>query len=1081
MIIRKITTRNFLFMISLILLFLVITAPFLLWQLKSKSELDVLIVDKTVPDQTFREHKGLMWLLNQEKYVRSNGQSYQLENDYVGFVPDKNNGYKIRPLPENLDKYSLIYLADGYGVYEEEFHEDTITGERSKQIYGGMTNDEILKISDTVYKHGTTLIAEFNTFASPTTEEVRQEFYQLLNLSWSGWIGRYFQDLSGSEVPVWVKENYESQNEVAYEFTGSGYVFVDKNDKVVILDKNDTNGTGVLFAFTDQGREFFKDDVTVNYNYWFDVISYQNEDEVLATYSLAVNNEGIKKLRENGIPDVFPAVIHHKNTVYESFYFAGDYADEAELPTIHQTFGLTTLRKWLTPNSSNSTQPFYYKAYIPMMSKILKNIEKNSQVAIKKKEVFIDNDLQIVGQVGEDYIQVYEEGKWKDFLIKGVNLGMGKPGKWPGEGAITKSEYRRWFEQIGEMNANAIRVYTIHPPAFYEALLEYNLRAREPIYLFHGVWVNEEKFVKSQDVYDEEISMEFTNEIQRAVDVVHGNITIPEATGHSSGVYSSDISPYVLGWILGIEWDPGVVETTNLKHKNVSGFKGEYLYTKDASAFEQWLAMIMNDTIAYETENYKVQRPMSFTNWPTTDYLEHPSEMDKNEDLVGVNPNTIYQTDNYKSGVFASYHAYPYYPDFLNTEPKYIDYEDQQGELNNYAGYLNHLKESHRLPILIAEFGVPSSRGLTHLNEYGMDQGHHSEAEQGQINAKLYQNIVDETMAGGIVFTWQDEWFKRTWNTLAYDNNFQRIYWSNAQTNEQQFGLLSFDPMESYKKMIKIDGNENDWIENNIKPLYESEGTLNQLSVTHDERYLYLKVKYNKKETFDMNKLNTTIIVDSIDNQGQSKLPNVNHVSTDGVDFIVQLKGKEDSRVMVDSYYDTFYYDYAFLQQRLLQEAYVNQKDNGVFHPIRLALMKDPIDYYETGVLHHGNGDPRSTQYDSLTDINFNPETNVIEVRIPWALLNVKDPSQREVMGDVWSVKGLENSKFVNGLKIGAIITDKDNEVIQSYPQLINGTLPSSEFREYSWETWELPSHHERLKQSYYILQELYKQIQVGE
>ncbi|MFC4320378.1 hypothetical protein [Litchfieldia salsa] len=1076
---RKRTTRNILFMLSILLLILLIIAPFWLWQLKSETELDVLIVDKTVPDQTYREHKGLMWLLNQQKYVQSDGHNYQFKRDYVGFVPEENETYAVRPLPDQLDKYNLIYFADGYGVYEEEFQGDgNVTGTRSKQIYGGITGKEISQIRDAVYKNGTTLIAEFNTFASPTNEDVRQEFYKLLNLSWSGWIGRYFTDLNGSEVPIWVKENYENQTKEKYQFSGSGYVFVAKNDQVVILDQEDMNGTGVVFTFTDKGKEFFKEDVTVNYNYWFDVISSKSEGEVLATYSVSVNKKGNEKLKENEIPAVFPAVIHHKNPVYESFYFAGDFADEAELPSIYRTVGLTTLREWITPNSLESTLPFYYKAYIPMMSKILKNIkEPPSEIPGNKQEVYTDDDLEIIGQVGKDYLQIYKDGKWDDFLIKGVNLGMAKPGTWPGEGAITKTEYSRWFEQIGEMGANAIRVYTIHPPSFYEALLEYNLKASEPIYLFHGVWVNEEKLVKSQDSFDKEVISEFISEIKHAVDVVHGNITIPDQAGHSSGVYTSDISPYVLGWIMGIEWDPGVVESTNLKHNSESEYNGNYLYTKGASAFEQWLAMAMDETIAYETENYKVQRPMSFTNWPTTDYLEHPSEKDNNENRVGLNPNAIYQTDHYKSGLFASYHAYPYYPDFLNTESRYISYEDQQGELNNYAGYLQHLKESHRMPILIAEFGVPSSRGLTHRNVYGMDQGHHSETEQGQINAKLYQNIVDETMAGGIVFTWQDEWFKRTWNTMAYDNKNQRVYWSNAQTNEQQFGMLSFDPAESYKKMIKVDGNENDWKKNMTKKMYESEGLLSNLSVTHDERYLYLKIQYDKEKNIDNNQLNTTILVDSIDNQGQSKIPGINRVSTGGVDFIVQLDGKTDSRVLVDSYYDTFYYDYAFLQKRLKQELYVDQTNNGVFHPIRLALMKDPIDYYETGILHFGNGDPRSTHYNSLTDINFNRDTNILELRLPWALLNVKDPSQREVMGDVWSEKGLKNSKFVKGIKIGAVVTDSNNEVVQSFPQTENGIIPPSEFREYSWDTWELPTYHERLKQSYYILQELFHKI----
>ena len=67
------------------------------------------------------------------------------------------------------------------------------------------------------------------------------------------------------------------------------------------------------------------------------------------------------------------------------------------------------------------------------------------------------------------YLGVYNGTDFEAIYIKGVNMGLGKPGYFPGEAAITKEEYARWFKQISEMNANSIRVYTVQPPAFYEA------------------------------------------------------------------------------------------------------------------------------------------------------------------------------------------------------------------------------------------------------------------------------------------------------------------------------------------------------------------------------------------------------------------------------------------------------------------------------------------------------------------------------------------------------------------------------------------------------------------------------------
>ncbi|MGR5904806.1 hypothetical protein ACT7DI_05900 [Bacillus paranthracis] len=80
------------------------------------------------------------------------------------------------------------------------------------------------------------------------------------------------------------------------------------------------------------------------------------------------------------------------------------------------------------------------------------------------------------------------------------------------------------MKQISEMGANTIRIYTIHPPAFYEALFEFNQQAKQPLYFFHGVWVEEEQLLETKDAYKSKNEL-FKN-IERTADVIHGNTTI---------------------------------------------------------------------------------------------------------------------------------------------------------------------------------------------------------------------------------------------------------------------------------------------------------------------------------------------------------------------------------------------------------------------------------------------------------------------------------------------------------------------------------------------------------------------------
>ncbi|PRO67318.1 hypothetical protein C6I21_01525 [Alkalicoccus urumqiensis] len=607
-------------------------------------------------------------------------------------------------------------------------------------------------------------------------------------------------------------------------------------------------------------------------------------------------------------------------------------------------------------------------------------------------------------------------------------MGMAKPGTFPGDAGISREEYRRWFEQIAEMNANTIRVYTIHPPAFYEELLRFNESHEETLYIMHGVWIDEEPLEETLDAFTSEIVETFQAEMQDAVDVIHGNAELPERPGHASGSYEADISPYVTSWVIGIEWYPFMVEHMLEEYPELGDYDGTYTHTENADPIEYWLAEQLDVLFAYEADTYASMRPFSFTNWVTTDVLDQPAEPSEQEDMASVNADAIHvRGAAEETGQFASYHVYPYYPDFLNLEEDYVNYEGYDGEPSNYAGYLNDLKEAHDMPVLIAEFGVPASRGNTHSNPYGWDQGNHSEVDQGEINAHLFREIRDQEFLGGLIFTWQDEWFKRTWNTMDYDNPDRRPFWSNAQTNEQQFGLLSFDT-----HAVRIDGS-GEWEDETI--LSEVDGE--QLAAFHDERYLYFRYEAEGELPEEV-VLYVEVRPDTDD------------------DFRITLRPGEGVMEVIGDY-DTFYYHY--------NEELEETEDPDAFHPIRLALNREqirpdtgevlPFEYEETGTLQEGIGDPDDEAYDALTDFAWSEENGLVELRIPWMMLNAKDPSQREFMGEL--EPAMDQSIFIEDIGL----------------RVEQGSSLSGR---YAWETWGEPPSEERLKQSYGIIQELFSE-----
>jgi hypothetical protein len=1067
-----------------ILFLIILLSPFWLWKFQPSKELNVLIFDKTVPDQTYREHKGLTWILNNAKYFKENQKPYEINEDYKGFVPKEGQQYSITSLPNDLRKYDVFYFTDQYGVYDEDFNGENDTGKKSSIIYGGLEAADIDRIEqELLASKGKTFIAEFNTFGSPTPESVRDKIENLLNLEWTGWIGRYFPNLNNKEVPEWVRKQYV-ENGGKWNYKGEGFVFVSKNNEIVVVDEKDVTQSGALFNLTKQGKNFTNRELQGEYQYWFDINSAGSKEEILAEYNLPIKAKKKKELHGLGIPTNFPAIIHHKNAKYNSYYFAGDYADEAEVPAIYQTKGLDLWKKHFGTQDS-----FYWEVYVPMM-KVLLVSGLNQTVKQEQVEIVRNNEIKTNSTTGDTYIQIQKNGKWDDFLIKGVNMGIAKPGYFPGETAISKEEYSRWFKEIGEMNANAIRIYTLHPPQFYEAFYEYNQVAEKPLFLFHGSWVNEEKLLRNQDAFASENVEDAKTEIKNLIDIIHGQADLPKQPGHASGVYKYDISKYVLGIIVGTEWDPYMVSNTNHKHSGIGEYEGKYFKTVGASPFEVWLAKLLDYAAEYETTHYNWQHTMSFTNWVTTDLLEHPSEPLENEDLVSIDPNHIKAADGFYAGLFASYHIYPYYPDFLNYERKYLEYVDHEGKKNNYAGYIHDLIAVHKMPVLVAEFGVPSSRGLTHKNAYGMNQGFHSEEEQGLIDQRLFTSIVSEGYAGGFIFTWQDEWFKRTWNTMDFDNPDRRPFWNNPQTNEQHFGLLSFEP-GTKDTAILVDGKRMDWKENNSKQIHlskEKTRAVNEVRVSSDSGYLYFLLSF--MQPVDFADQAVYVLLDTIEGQGQNniKLSKNSIVQTDlGVDFLINLLGPKDSNIMVDSYYDTFYYQYAHLLHMVKKESYANQKNNGVFHPIRLALNKElripstntlvPFEDYETGVLKFGSANPEDEEFNSLTDVSISSDQQLIEIRIPWQLVNVKDPSLKEVMGDVWK-SGLTKSESIEGLRV-AVVTTNQGKVLESIPRSVNNTINKADVYFYTWDEWDTPIYYERLKKSYEIIKKTFGNVGV--
>lgn len=666
-----------------------------------------------------------------------------------------------------------------------------------------------------------------------------------------------------------------------------------------------------------------------------------------------------------------------------------------------------------------------------------------------------ENNINYSFRTQGDYFYHYEDNEWKKIFITGVNIGATEPGLFPGDLTISYDTYLRWFKYIKEMDANVIRVYTALSPDFYRALYDYNIDNDDPLYLIQGVWMDEEDIETYGDVYaeNEKIKTEFTKDALNMVDIIHGNITLPERSGYAAGTYTADVSRWLAGWLIGIEWDPKLVENTNVSNPDNINYDGDYLYTQGASTFEAFLCEVGDKVIERETKEYKWQAPVAFSNWVTTDPLTHEDEPHPDEDSVTVNFENVKYKNTFLSKMYLSYHIYPYYPDSLNYQRDYLAYRDDSGKVNTYEAYLKDLKSVHSMPILVAEFGVPTSRGMGHESVMGYNQGQIDETKQGDILIDLFDSIYKCNYAGGLVFTWQDEWFKRTWNNVNFDIADERPFWSNPQTTEQCFGLMTFDPGTD-NCISYVDGDVSEW--GSDTPIVEN--GLGKLYMKSDEKYVYFMV-----DTSDYNFNSDTLYIpiDIKNNQGNDSYADAGITFDKQADFVISINGKDNSRIVCDQYYDAFTYQYGVQYGMIDVPDDLQQKNTGKFIPMNMCYgyeleiptTKEKVGFksFETGKLTYGNANPTSDDYQSLADFIY--KDGKLEIKIPWQLLNVMDPSSKKIMDDFYTAQSITPTDL-NGITVGL---GKSGNIE------LTGN--------YDYQAWTTPTFHERLKPAYYVLQ----------
>ena len=676
-----------------------------------------------------------------------------------------------------------------------------------------------------------------------------------------------------------------------------------------------------------------------------------------------------------------------------------------------------------------------------------------------REEVAVEPVFRVLGR---DILRKDESGSWRAFEIRGVDLSTNMPGGAVLDFTPDVEDYTRWLEAIAALGANTVRVYTIADDDFYQALYQFNTSHDAPLYLLQGLQVSDRANYGFRDIYDDGFLDLLLENGVAAVDVIHGKRVILLGNTSGTGNYRWDVSPWVVGYLVGHEWDSGNIAYLNESTLYPTSYQGEYFSTApQATRFEAVLARIMDRIVSYETAKYRQQRLIGFVNGPSTDPFEFT-------DLYAarylkysrLDAEHVLPSDALLSGYYAAYRLNTFSGDYLEyLTPRQADaLGDILANLDTsdlYHGYLDLLGKYHTMPVIAAGYGFSTSRVPIWEDEPPL-----TERQQGQALVEVWQEAREAGWAGGFVSTWQDVWDRRTWNTSYATFEFRDPLWQDVQTEGQCYGLMAFS-LGAQAGACVVDGDASEWTEEDVV----WRGAAGSLSMRYDEKYLYFYAESAASEPGVF-----YIPIDTTPKSGSTYCQEYDLAFERPCDFVIVIDGRGNSRVVVQERYEILWVMHAYDLAREDPYYEIRAVDSPVFRPISVMVEHAspvpvgewlPAATYETGRLRHGNADPDSPLYDSLADFCFTE--NGVEIRIPWQMLNFASPAEMMIHDDYYEHYGVEYlpiDEMYVGLSAGASDT----------------RIPMAAFPLEGWEKPEV--YRERLKESYFILQKCWTALE---
>jgi hypothetical protein len=343
-----------------------------------------------------------------------------------------------------------------------------------------------------------------------------------------------------------------------------------------------------------------------------------------------------------------------------------------------------------------------------------------------------------------------------------------------------------------------------------------------------------------------------------------------------------------------------------------------------------------------------------------------------------------------------------------------------------------------------------------------------------------------------VLFAWIDEWFKTNWLLEPFESPSQnRRLWLNRMNPEQHYGVIAMEPVPRLGETVAQ--RRRAW--DTIAPLYATtDGT--RIRAHADEAYLWLHVTGTAQSASRL-----LIGFDVVDPAGgDTRFPGdgAPH-SPVGMEVVLQLEG-ERARLLATPRANQFRLQelprgatlrdrqspiaepppgfFAGSYTQVINEPFdARMRSDGRFDPMWVAINRarvgaDSTNYlgfgYDRGVL------PAGPLPDGAWERTTLP--NAIELRIPWALLNVTDPSSRHV---VFEEPGAKADGVAGAIQVGAIrIVAAARDSAGSW-RVWPESKRHADVAQFTWKTWDEPQYRARRRPVFDAMRGVFRELDI--